>query len=1168
MKELENWDNLRNKIVGLGNFSSRKSYFPELQQKLSHLERFRALLDKTEDGIIEAEAENGLIIEANQAAASILSSSKENLLGNSIYAFFDSNVSDKIKDLQKITPPGENASIAIETMINLPDGIYRFIELSIQISFFGSWNYLVIIASDITERIKAQEQLRNSELNLRSIFDSTYDAILIHNELGKIMEVNSAMLSTFEITKEQSVGLDVSALSATVEQLDTLPGLWKKTLDGEPVVFEWKALRPVTRTTFIAEVALKKVIWNGEAAIVAVVRDITSRKQVENDLVQANRFNNEIISGAGQGIIVYDSDFCYQLWNPFMEKITGIQASDILGKNALSSFPHIKKNGIDLILQGILNGEKETSLEFDYFLPQNGRKGWLEATYVPHHNNEGKVIGIIGTMRDITERKMAENALRSREALLHTLIENAPFEIWARNKDSVGILENKKIVKHFGSILGKKPESSPVIMQNYNLWVSNNKKALNGTIVDSECDYVVNGKKRYYQQIVAPIYNNGLVDGIAGFNIDITKRKLDELEIIRANRVYALTSKISQMIIDAKDPDTIFSEACNIAIEYGHFRMAWIGLVKDGSTVIQPVTWAGHEEGYLEAIKEITIKNKLQGKGPTGSSIRTGKPFSSTDITKDAIMVPWRDEALKRGYRSSAAFPIKVDGEILGAFTLYAAEPSFFNNSEIKLLEEVTNNIGFALEKIEAEKEKQKAQDDFLKEKLFTDAVIDSIPGLLYLYDAEGNLKRWNKKHLEITGYSADELNNFFVLDWYRDNPEDCEKIKAEIKKTLEEGYSAAEAKLTTKDGRKISFYFTAVKLVIDEKIYFTGIGIDITDRKKALEEIIYNEQRLRVLSEASFEGILFSENGVIFDINEQLLKIIGYNREEVIGHQIIEFVKEESRGNVKEKILKNDEDAYELLVIRKDGTTIVIESRARTMLTDNRKIRVSVIRDITERKRLEKELLNSVINTEEKERLNFSQELHDGLGPLLSAAKIYVQWLERPDTKADKNETIRDIDKLLDEAIYSIREISFKLSPHILQNYGLLEALKAFLAKIKNNYHIALELHAEEIPRINELAETIIYRILCECINNTLKHAAATCIRIFIEKTDDIIFVFYSDNGRGFNVEEKLMDKQGVGLMNMRSRLNSINGKINFQSCPEHGTDIYMKIILPDMID
>jgi signal transduction histidine kinase len=95
----------------------------------------------------------------------------------------------------------------------------------------------------------------------------------------------------------------------------------------------------------------------------------------------------------------------------------------------------------------------------------------------------------------------------------------------------------------------------------------------------------------------------------------------------------------------------------------------------------------------------------------------------------------------------------------------------------------------------------------------------------------------------------------------------------------------------------------------------------------------------------------------------------------------------------------------------------------------------------------------------------------------------------------------------------------------------------------------------------MDEITETILYRILCECINNTLKHAQADNIDINIEKVNDSLMVFYSDNGKGFDVEERLQDKKGIGLMSMQSRLKSINGQINFFSTQGKGTDIIIKV-------
>jgi PAS domain S-box-containing protein len=123
-------------------------------------------------------------------------------------------------------------------------------------------------------------------------------------------------------------------------------------------------------------------------------------------------------------------------------------------------------------------------------------------------------------------------------------------------------------------------------------------------------------------------------------------------------------------------------------------------------------------------------------------------------------------------------------------------------------------------------------------ERLFTNAVLDSVPGLLYLYSAEGRLIRWNKQHEIITGYSAKELSRMRLLDWYGNSPEDIERITRGVQKALAEGYAEEEGNLQTKFGTRILFHFTAVRLEIDGKIYFAGIGIDITAQRKAEDEI------------------------------------------------------------------------------------------------------------------------------------------------------------------------------------------------------------------------------------------------------------------------------------------------------------------------------------------
>jgi len=253
--------------------------------------------------------------------------------------------------------------------------------------------------------------------------------------------------------------------------------------------------------------------------------------------------------------------------------------------------------------------------------------------------------------------------------------------------------------------------------------------------------------------------------------------------------------------------------------------------------------------------------------------------------------------------------------------------------------------------------------------------------------------------------------------------------------------------------------------------------------------------------------------------------------------------------------------DTIEHRIIRKDGHIRWISN---TLLAncDENGLLVSydgIIKDITERKTLEQVILTTAIETEEKERQRFAQELHDGIGPLLSTVKMYIQWVLKPDSKADKIKILEKMQTIINEAHESIRQISFNLSPHILQNFGLLAAINAFTAKVQESQTIAIDIETDTYTSKDLQTETIIYRILTECLTNTIKHAEATKITIIFTENEKKLAIHYTDNGKGFNFDE--IKHTGLGLLNMQSRIQSINGKMNLQSTLDRGTEILIEI-------
>jgi signal transduction histidine kinase len=248
-----------------------------------------------------------------------------------------------------------------------------------------------------------------------------------------------------------------------------------------------------------------------------------------------------------------------------------------------------------------------------------------------------------------------------------------------------------------------------------------------------------------------------------------------------------------------------------------------------------------------------------------------------------------------------------------------------------------------------------------------------------------------------------------------------------------------------------------------------------------------------------------------------------------------------------------------EIECFRKDLSTISVEFLMNYIAGE--KVIYGVVHDITDKKQLQKNIVKAIIQTEEKERAYFSKELHDGLGPLLSTIKLYLQWSERPNTNARREEIIRQAEDIIEDALTTVKEISNKLSPHLLTNHGLSSAIQSFAGKVEQSSNIRIDFESDLKRRLDDEIEAAIYRATIECINNSIKHAKASNISILINDADSQLLLHYQDDGIGFNLEETLARKKGLGLFNLQNRIQTIGGKISMFSKPGHGVDYQITI-------
>lgn len=227
------------------------------------------------------------------------------------------------------------------------------------------------------------------------------------------------------------------------------------------------------------------------------------------------------------------------------------------------------------------------------------------------------------------------------------------------------------------------------------------------------------------------------------------------------------------------------------------------------------------------------------------------------------------------------------------------------------------------------------------------------------------------------------------------------------------------------------------------------------------------------------------------------------------------------------------------------------------------RELFLSLKRADMDRLRSERKVLHAVINTEENERKRFAKDLHDDLGPLLSTVKMSITALAaRANDPVDKD-IINNAGHVVNEAISTIKDISNTLSPHVLTNFGLVSAVNSFIKRINKAGDVNFSVNTNVgNRRLDTDIEAVMYRSVCELINNTLKHSGASNIVIDLNIHGNFIILQYKDDGKGF--ETSMLDSEenmGMGLANIKTRVKSVNGIFVPESKKGEGMQVLIKI-------
>ncbi len=812
----------------------------------------------------------------------------------------------------------EQSSFAAEFRIVQPDGSVRWISSFARTAFdpSGTPVRMVGVVEDVTSRRAAEEELRASEQNYRTIFEEANDAMVVYEPEGEqILDVNVRACEAYGYSRDELVGTSLKRLTKHVERGEA--SIQQLLEEGSVRDFESVHLSRDGREINVL-VNSSLIEYRGRKAVLDITRDITQRKRAEEDLRDSEERYRALVQSANDAIVTADDAGMIVGWNPGAERMFGYGEAEVTGQSLTVLMPdRYRDRHRDGMKRVAGSGDSKVvgaTLELEG-VRKDGSEFPLEVSISQCEVGGARLLTSI--IRDVTQRKRADETLRDSEERYHTLVAHSPDGVFLADLDGSFLSVNEAMCAGLGF-------SEPELLS-MNIWnivprqyrdfhEARLARILQGESIEGTAEYEVRtkgGDTRFLEIRSAPFWRKGKVVGFHGIARDITERK-------RAEETLARQFSTLQGIIESSS-SPIFS--VDRGFRYTSFNRAHAAAMK---------ALYGTDIGIGRSILDCqTVPEDSGTAGRNLARALAGETLTETEYSGE--------EGRSRNFFEVVHSPIRDDtGAVMGA-SVFARDIT----------------------------ERKRGEDALRESEVRFHLLAEVAPVGIFQTNEHGATTYVNRRWTEIAGMAAEHAMGFGWLQAV--HPEDRDGLAAGWSDASRAGRTSLKDYRFLRPDGTVAWVVGNAVAVSDAGgriAGYVGTITDITQRRRAEEALRESEARYRQLFASAIDGIAVADaqTGILTDCNETLCSMVGRTREQLIGQsQAILHPPEPLIGAVTADFALGRRETpgkiVETKLLASDGSVRDVEIRATLVDRGGRPHMVGVFRDLTERKKLEREV-------------------------------------------------------------------------------------------------------------------------------------------------------------------------------------------------------------------